>query len=374
MIRTDKFSEVKMKQLSLVLSLLFLLVPFSAFAQDPAPVITNVKPASAPIAGGVEVTITGDNFDPHIVCILPCPTKVRFGNTDVEPKSSTDEKLVVVAPPHVAGVVDVSVIVADGRFATKDHAFAYGNAADVSYEAILLPIYLDGRVNGAQGSQWQTDLWLRNNASTEATLAPWDCPAGQVCPTVFPLTYTLKAGESLHNLPAFFRPPTANPARLLYVSRSEADDVAFQLRFADVSRSTLNAGSELPVIHEESLFDGTATLLNVPLDRRFRTQIRFYDVALTESRFRAVVHALEPGTADKLLLTRELTATTTETGPFRLTPAYAQFSIDELLLTDQILPASVRIEITPLTAGSRFWTFASVTNNDTQFVTLVTPQ
>jgi hypothetical protein len=34
----------------------------------------------------------------------------------------------------------------------------------------------------------------------------------------------------------------------------------------------------------------------------------------------------------------------------------------------------VRIEITPLTAGSRYWSFASVTSNETQIVTLVTPQ
>ena len=360
-----------MKRFSLSLSLLFL-VPVLAFAEDP--VITSIKPASAPTSGGVEVTITGDHLEPHIVCILPCPTKVRFGNTEVEPKSHSETKLVVQAPPHTAGVVDVTVIVPGSGFVTKHNAFAYGDSADTAYETVLLPIYLDGRINGAQGSQWQTDLWLRNTGTTDATLAPWDCPAGQICPTIFPLTRTLVPGESLHNLPAFFRPPIANPSRLLYVSRSEASDVAFQLRFADVSRSTLNAGSELPVVREENLLTGTATLLNVPLDAKFRTLIRVYDVALTESRFRAVVSALEQGTGGKILLTRDLTATTTESGPFRLTPAYAQFSIDELLLTDQILPAAVRIEITPLTAGSRFWTFASTTNNDTQFVTLVTPQ
>src|SRR5205085_11881017 len=34
----------------------------------------------------------------------------------------------------------------------------------------------------------------------------------------------------------------------------------------------------------------------------------------------------------------------------------------------------VRIEVTPLTAGLRFWAFAGATNNDTQHVTLITPQ
>ena len=33
----------------------------------------------------------------------------------------------------------------------------------------------------------------------------------------------------------------------------------------------------------------------------------------------------------------------------------------------------LRIEVTPVTPGLRFWTFVSVTNNETQHVTLITP-
>ena len=36
--------------------------------------------------------------------------------------------------------------------------------------------------------------------------------------------------------------------------------------------------------------------------------------------------------------------------------------------------ALLRVEIVPLTAGLRYWAFASVTNNATQHVTTVTPQ
>jgi hypothetical protein len=38
------------------------------------------------------------------------------------------------------------------------------------------------------------------------------------------------------------------------------------------------------------------------------------------------------------------------------------------------LPAAVQIEVEPMTSGSTFWTFVSVTNNTTQQLTLVTPQ
>lgn len=358
---------------ALRLSLLFLL-PLAAFAQNNDPVIDSITPASSPTAGGIEVTITGNNFDPKIVCILPCPTKVRFDNTEVVPKSESNTKLVVVAPAHAQGVVAVTVIVADGRTVTRHNGFAYGNSAQTGYQTFLLPIYLDGQISGANGSRWQTDLWIRNGGTAAATLAPWDCPAGQACPAVFPLTKTLTAHESIHNLPAFFRAPTANPARLLYVSRGEAEAISTQLRFSDVSRSTLNGGTELPVVREDGLFSGPLSLLNLPVDSRFRVTLRIYDVALTESRFRVDVYAQEVGTGNIKEQSFELSATTADSGDFRLSPAYAQFSLDAILQLPRVGASPVRLEITPLTAGSRFWAFASATNNDTQLVTLVTPQ
>lgn len=355
--------------------LLFLfLVPAIAFAQSSDPVISSISPSSGPTAGGTEVTITGNNFDPKIICIVPCPTKVRFDNTEVIPKSESNTKLVVVTPAHAAGVVDVTVIIADGRTVEKRNGFAYGNSAQAGYQTFLLPIYLDGQISGANGSRWQTDFWIRNGGATAAALAPWECPAGQVCPAVFPLTRTLEPRESIHNLPAFFRPPTANPARLLYVTRNEADAVSTQLRFADVSRSALNGGTELPVVREDDLFSGPLSLLNLPVDSRFRVMLRVCDVALTESRFRVDVYAQEAGTGNTLEQSFELAATTNDSGDFRLTPAYAQFSLDAILQLPRIGASPVRLEITPLTQGSRFWAFVSATNNDTQLVTLVTPQ
>jgi hypothetical protein len=355
-------------------TLLLLLIASFAFGQSADPVITGISPTFGPTSGGTEVTITGDHLAPTIVCILPCPTKVRFDNTEVVPKSESPTKLVVVAPAHAQGVVDVTVIVPGGGSAVKREGFAYGDSPATAYETLLLPIYLDGRVSGANGSQWQTDFWIRNGGSSTATLAPWECPINQSCPAVFPLTRALAPGESIHNLPAFFRAPTANPARLLYVSRGEADNVAAQLRFADVSRATLNAGTEMPVVREGDLLTGSASLLNVPFDSRFRVMLRIDDVALTESRFRVAVYTQETGTGNTPLHTLDLIATTSETGDFRLTPAYAQFSLDELAQLPKPLPSTLRLEITPLTAGSRFWSFVSVTNNETQLVTLVTPQ
>lgn len=355
------------------LALLLLLLPFGAFAQT-TPAIDSIFPPSAPTAGGVEVTITGRGFSPTIVCILPCPTTVLFGTTEVTPKSESDTRLVVTAPPHAEGPVDITVKIPDGRSVTRENGFFYGSPAEADYEKVLLPVYLDGTVAGANGTQWRTDFWVRNGGASSVLLAPWECPPGSACPAVFPLTKTLVAGESLHNLPVFFRPPTANPGRMLFVSRSGAENVAMQLRFADVSRASLNGGTEMPVVREKSFRSGKVSLLNVPLDSRYRLLLRVYDVAHTEARFRVTFYAQAAGTGNTPEHSVELTATSNDTGDFRLSPAYAQYSIDQLLQLPRVWPDALRIEIEPLTPGSRFWAFASVTNNDTQLVTLVTPQ
>jgi len=70
-----------------------------------------------------------------------------------------------------------------------------------------------------------------------------------------------------------------------------------------------------------------------------------------------------------------LTAVAFDDGPFHVTPSYAEDPIEinfgpVLLAKD----AAVRVEVTPMTPGSRYWAFVSATNNTTNHVTLVTPQ
>jgi hypothetical protein len=345
-------------------------VTLSAFAQS-SPVIATLTPDRGPASGGTEVTITGSNFLPAVQCIVPCPATVTFGDVTVPVKSESDARLVVVTPSHSGGTVDVTVNVAGRDSRTVQKAFTFDEGIEAGYEQVLLPVYLDGTVPGANGTQWKTDLWIRNNGTEAATLAPWPCPPNQVCPPVIPLTATLNAGLSLHNLPPFFQTPDANTSRLLWVR--EPNDVSFSLRFADVSRSSLNGGTDMPVIREKELLRRPAQLFNVPLNAQFRVLLRVFDVAYSSSKFRVTVYAQTEGETAPLH-SAEVTATTVQTGEFKSEAAYAQFDVTDLLRMERTWPEAVRIQIDPLTAGSRYWGFASVTNNETQLVTLVTPQ
>jgi hypothetical protein len=358
-----------MKRLLLLFSLLF---SFSALAD---PVVTSLEPSFGPTTGGTEVTITGSDLLPHIVCALPCPTTVTFGDVTVEVSEESATRLKVITPPHAAGTVDVRVNVSGEEPVRVPGAFTYQVASEAEYEQVLLPVYLDGIVDGAGGSRWAVDFWMRNGGPNPVRFAPFPCPPGQACPAVVPLTAPLVPGHTYRGLPPNFGEGSTNPSRLFYLSRDGVGRVAMSLRFADLSQGTLNGGTDLPVIREREVLTHPAQLFNVPLNSNFRVLLRVYDVAQTASSFRVSVYPQAVGLTPPALHTFDVTATTPQLGPLRTEAAYGQFDVSSLLALDHVQwPETVRLEVTPLTPGSRFWAFASVTNNTTNLVTLVTPQ
>ena len=357
---------------AMYICLLFLLVfPVAAVAQ--APVVTSIDPPSGPASGGTEVVILGSNFITKVQCILPCPPTVTFGDVTVPVKEETEHRLTAITPAHAPGTIDVTVSVTGEVPVVVKNGFTFTGGPESSYEKVLLPIHVEGTLDGAYGTKWSTDFWIRNSGSEPVHIAPW-CPSGQPCLPVVPPRITLEPKKSIHNLPAGFAPPGGNPSVILYMSRPASRDVSFGLRFADVSRSALNTGAEVPVIRENEMLHRAAELHNVPMGHTARVMLRIYDIAYTSSQFRVTLHR-QSEQDEPALHSVTLTTATAQTGDFRSAAAYAQFDVTALLeLDDREWPEAVRIELTPLTPGSRWWGFASITNNQTQLTTLVTPQ
>lgn len=359
-----------MKRFLLLASLSFSLFSIPLAAQTPT--VTRVDPASGPSSGGTEVAITGTNLATKVQCFLPCPPRVVFGDVSVNVKFESETRLLVDTPPHPPGTVDLTVAIAGQDPVRVPNGFTFTADHDDAYEQILLPIYLDEPVHGAFGSVWRTDFWLRNDSYETVALAPWPCPPGQLCPPVYPLTKLLPGGESIHNLDPYFRPPGANPSRILYVSKP---NVSTSLRVADISRAALNAGTDIPVIRGNAMRRGISQLFDVPLNANFRVLLRLYDVAYTHGSFAVRLYdqaKLGSGLAPVHVVT--IPVSTSQTNDFRTEAAYGEFDVSNLLHLEKTWPAAVRIEIEPLFPGSRYWAFASITNNDSQLVTLSTPQ
>lgn len=353
--------------------LILLLFATSVFAEPPAPpFIKSITPSSGPASGGTTVVITGDNFGPPpgFACVVPCPTRVRFDGRDAQLLDSSNTSLVVKAPPHDAGPVDVTVVSPDQRIATATAAFLYTDVQESAYQKILLPIYLESPVNGSNGSTWQTDLWLHNAGDTNVSIVT-PCPMGALCIPTTPLTIALQPDVTVRNLT-----PTVqvNPGRILYVSRESAANLTLNLRLNEQSRNETDAGVEIPVIREDRFLTGITNVHNIPYGQGVRVMLRIYELALDSADFRVRTWLEFPGPGPRRLISETtLTATSPENGPFRLHPAYTELSSFPPPVP---APAGVplRMDVQPLTPGSHFWAFVSITNNATEHVTLITPQ
>src|SRR5215212_1739166 len=352
----------------ILFSLLILFTTLAAAAQ-PVPVVTDIQPSQGPSGGGTEVVIRRDNLSTPVQCLLPCPPRVVFGGTAVDALAESDKRLVVTTPAHAPGKVDVEIDIPGRPILLVKDAFTFRSDADDDQEQVLLPIYIKDTVPGANGTQWRTDFRIRNDGTATERLAPWDCPVNQACPPVFPLTFPIQPRQTLHNPVDFARTPGTNPSRLLYITAP--NQVSMNLRVADASHSTLNGGTDLPVIRPGEMLEETAQLFNVPMtDPNFRMLLRVYEVAYSKASF--IVRLYPEDTSNEAAVHTELLiATTPQTGVFRSEAAYAQLDLGDLLKLRSVWPANVRIEIEPVTPGSRYWAFVSITSNQTQLVTLV---
>ncbi len=175
------------------------------------------------------------------------------------------------------------------------------------------------------------------------------------------------------NLPAINQ---GSAGRLLYVNRDGARDLSAELRLYELSHADTDAGTEMPVIRENDLLTAASHLQAVPLDGRFRLMLRIYELGVDESQFRVRVYGEAEGvTTAQPIADFTVRAVPYDGGTFRAHPSYSEYGALTGLLNSPVQPPPLlRVDVEPLTAGSRYWTFVSVTNNASQRVTIVTPQ
>jgi IPT/TIG domain len=350
--------------------LLFFAVSSGALAQK-APLVRDISRNLGSTKGGTVLTLSGSNLLPAVQCLLPCPTTVMFGDAPASLKGEVSTMLHVLTPPHAPGTVDITVSIAGAAPIVLADAFTYSTDPEADFERVLVPLYFDGVLKGAYGSEWTTSLWIRNNGADAVRIAPWSCADGQDC-TSAPATYALPSSRSLRSLAPLSVASDGNPSRLLYLSQAGSADISFSVRFADQSRGLTDAGIDMPVIRENEALYGSAQLFSVPLKSSFRVLLRLYELGGVSSRFRVTIYP-QSELDEQPIHSEEVTANV-QAGPFQEKAGYATLDVTGLLPLEKSWPDTVRIQITPLTAGSRYWSFVSLTNNDTQIVTLVTPQ
>ncbi len=243
----------------------------------------------------------------------------------------------------------------------------------ITYERLLVPVVISQPLPGAYGSLWSSALIARNDTDADVPTYPIvvTCQVA-LCPPA----QTLAAHRSVDLTNSVIVPGEA--AALLFVERDQVDNLSFSLRVQDVSRQSLTWGTAVPVVREREYRSSQVTLIDVPADNRFRNTLRVFDPdgvpngQVTISLWR-MTEGQYPGSSDQFLGENTYALTPPPAGHEWHAPAYLQLSgfsdFGPLNATDRL---AVRIK--PATAGMRIWAFDSITNNDTQHVTLALPQ
>jgi len=240
------------------------------------------------------------------------------------------------------------------------------SAQTIEFERVLLPISAPA-VPGAYGSTWVTEHFVRNDGTTPVQMMRDDC--GNVACLV-----SIAPGTTFQAAPAL------NKDRLwLSVEKSKIDQMFFSTLVRDIGKSIEPWGTDIPSVRETEFRSGKLQLLNVPGDPTFRKTLRIYLipelVGGVDAQVTLAVRIYDldselNGTA-RLLSERTYTA--------RNTPL--QQRLDYLPIFDlgadfPSISSVTRLRVEVERVGglqATLWALLSVTNNQTQHVTIFTP-
>ncbi len=337
--------------------------------------VVSIAPATGPIAGGTAVTIQVNEI-PSCSILPPLPS-ITFGGAPASNASiGQNNTFLAVAPAHGAGVVDVEVRYC-GAGVRVAEGFTYFDPAQdpkaEDFEKVLLPVVLYGP--GARGSVWATRIFAHNSGPQPVDAVHPLFEGNPMCPAVCGCSAlaTIEPGQTKPVCIAGFSDPMG---LIYYPRRSRADNVRFSSRIFDISRSSLNGGTEIPVVRERDFRTDGIVLVDIPMGSTFRTALRVYDPDQHDGGLvRMRIFAVDGETpVAEATVTLSYPIRTIAPDLFPIRPAFAYAG--DLLTAFPALGSvsNVRIELRPITAGMRIWGFVSITNNDTQQVTVVSPQ
>ena len=340
-------------------NILTLALFLTAATASAAVTITSVTPSTGSTTGGTEVIIRGTGFTERVGS-PSLPPGVAFDATSVSNVVLIDETTIrVITPPHLPGLVSVSVHSGEGSAAVPA-AFTYlSDGGDDHFERILLPL-LTGPVRGAFGSEFHTVFLADTSRFQGGRVAIYGLseacpPPPRVCATPDPTAPLMLPSAEVGPLRVI---PSGTPGRFIYVPDAQLPYLSLHLRVQDVTRAFLNFGTEMPIVGEHEFASAPLVLLGVPLDERFRNTLRLYSTQPISLRVTV---------EDQVPVNVQLTP-----GRNIFEPAYAvftQFPTGMGTVKVSVEPTPALLPVVP----PAYWGFIAVTNNETQVITTITP-
>jgi len=250
----------------------------------------------------------------------------------------------------------------------------------VEYEKVLLPSVVNVPQPGSFGSRWVTRLTVTNPTSHDVDEYYALLYSSEVQQGVQPMSTPLPANSTVEVSTLQDDPGVGRRGIFYFIDRRFIDQIQISLRVQDLSRQSQTWGTAVPVVRERQFVNRAVTLNDVRVDATSRMALRIYSLDATKpSKVRVSLYGFRAGLMantppDVLLGSAEFDLRRfTPIGPGVDNPAPNYFEVPQL---EAIAPVAgydrVRVDVTPLDT-SRIWAFASITNNETQHVTIIAP-
>jgi hypothetical protein len=343
---------------------LFLLFTRALFAET---TVTAILPASGVTTGGdfVHIRGTGLHGSTQFCPGVSCTNSVQFGRAFGRIVSNTVSEIVVIAPPQPAGSVDVTVsITGVATPVVLPNAYRYQSRSNEEVDRILLPVAASGP--GPNAARFETEILITNTGDEAVPVGGAAIPC---CLGISPPPIPLVPPHTTRTFTDFLLPASPYTGAFINVPSRMARDVITKVRVHDTSRDASSFGVEIPAVSDLD-FAASVRLTGIPTDARFRSTLRVY--AYDARNFGPVTLRVRDNADGSLLATVPVALSAL---PFAedLIPASAQLSLDAIIAPLRNHPR-LRIDIADSDAVRPIWGFVSITNNQTQEITLVTPQ
>jgi hypothetical protein len=232
-----------------------------------------------------------------------------------------------------------------------------------SYDRYLVPISTR-TVHGVGGALWATELRIFNASNETLTMFG---------PSVDP-TMVVDVLQTETELVAA-RTGSVDGA-FLHIPKTHTNAAKFSLRVRDISGGKTILGAEMPVVPVQR-FANEITFVDVPWEPNFRGTLRIYSENEAPMQVRVTIYR-EDGNTPREQHTVNLDGIVHAIpDPFPTHPAYAAVEGITQSMRNTRLPS--RITISNMSSGAnpppaKIWALLSITDNDSQQVTILTPQ
>ena len=291
---------------------------------------------------------------------------VSIDGIPVPPPAAGAEHATCVAPPHPPGDVDIALSFIDARgvavatYVTRA-AYRYFDPSAAPdpflFQRLLFPVQYEN--GGAVGSRWATDSSIAATRTRIPGFVEFREPPCSGCPR------RIDPAPAPEAIPAFTFPidkRNSVSGALLYVFRGTEEAMITHSRVRAVGATSHSAGTEVPVVLERD-FRSSVQLLGIPADPAYRVMLRVW--ALKDLRFQRISATLHGSKSIDVPL--EFSRSTVDALPFA--------SADLTSLLGRLAAAPLpQLHLLSPDATNGIWAMVSITNNETQEVTIVTPR